>query len=142
MKYRRQDMEIKSPQLTILEENITMNTTAINQLLCAAMVSKNFCQALLDDPAKAVDSGYLGHDFFLTEEQGNFISSIQAQSFEEFAQKVYDWISSNIYHNNGILAPQDRQIARAAGPFSRHELEFMFEVTPYEPNQYQLVPLR
>ena len=72
-----------------------MNNIAINKLLCAAMVNKKFCQTLLKDPATALDNGYFGYKFMLTQEQGSFIRDIQAISLEDFAEQVCEWISQN-----------------------------------------------
>ena len=72
-----------------------MNHKGLNQLLCAATVNSRFRETLLQEPAQAIATGYLGQTFSLTSEERTLVTSIQAQHLEDFAAKVYCWISSN-----------------------------------------------
>jgi len=71
-----------------------MQDKVINQILCAALVNKNFQNILLADPVKATACGYLDHSFPLTSEERAMLSDIKANSFEDFASQVHNWISA------------------------------------------------
>ncbi|MGD9145689.1 MAG: hypothetical protein PVG56_13480 [Anaerolineae bacterium] len=80
-----------------------MKHKSLNQLLCAATVNVRFREVLLNDPAKAIASGYFDHSFALTQEEQDMVVGIQAQRLEDFAAQVYHWISdgSNGFNGNG-----------------------------------------
>ena len=69
-----------------------MNHTSLNQLLCAAVVSNGFRETLLRNPAQAIATGYLDHDFPLTPEERNLVVDIRAKRIEDFAAQVHDWL--------------------------------------------------
>jgi hypothetical protein len=73
----------------------------LNQLLCAAVVNDRFRETLLRDPAQAIASGFMGHNFFLTSEERDLVIGIQAQQLEDLAAQVYHWISGNGHNGNG-----------------------------------------
>jgi hypothetical protein len=77
-----------------------VNHKGLNQLLCAATVNSRFRETLLHTPAQAIATGYLGQTFALTSEERELVTSIQAQHLEDFAAKVYCWMSEN---GNGRL---------------------------------------
>lgn len=60
----------------------------INRLLAAAVVSKNFCALLLTDPVRAIEQGYAGEHFSLSEEEYALILSAPCDSLQEFAQRI------------------------------------------------------
>ena len=72
-----------------------MKHEGLNQLLCAAVVNNGFRETLLQNPAKALATGYLNHSFSLTSEERDLVVDIQAQRFEDFAAQVYHWLSGN-----------------------------------------------
>ena len=72
-----------------------MKHKALNQLVCAAVVSGRFQETLLQNPAKAIAAGYMGQSFSLLPEEIQAVIKIKAQNIEDFAAQVYDWISSN-----------------------------------------------
>lgn len=72
-----------------------MNHKGLNQLLCAAVVNNRFRETLLRNPAQAIASGYLDHDFSLTPDERDFVVDIKAQRFEDFAGQVHNWLSGN-----------------------------------------------
>ena len=72
-----------------------MNHKGLNLLLCAATVNSRFRETLLHTPAKAIATGYLGQTFALSSEERELVTSIQAQHLEDFAAKVYCWMSEN-----------------------------------------------
>jgi hypothetical protein len=67
----------------------------LNQLLCAAVVNSRFCERLLRNPAQAIATGYLDHNFSLTPEERDLVISIKAQKLEDFAAQVHGRLSGN-----------------------------------------------
>jgi hypothetical protein len=72
-----------------------MQNRGLNELLCAAMINRNFCEILITDPSLALSEGYEGHVFNLAPEEYNLVTHIQAINLEDFAEQVYDWIQVN-----------------------------------------------
>jgi len=66
----------------------------LNRLVTAAVVSKRFCELLLEDPAEAIADGYAGEAFLLTDEEHDLVLSIQASTLQEFAIKLLDLTSA------------------------------------------------
>ena len=60
----------------------------LNRLLAAAVVSGEFCRLLLDDPALALEDGYQGELFLLSEEERALILSIRANSLTDLAREL------------------------------------------------------
>lgn len=60
----------------------------VNKLLTAAVVSKAFCQLLLNNPAQALEDGYNGMRFALTSQEKELLLSIQAKSLSELASQI------------------------------------------------------
>jgi hypothetical protein len=73
-------------------ERVTRNENAgnreVSKLLTAAVVSKAFCQLLLTNPAQALEDGYNGMRFALTNQEKELLLSIQAQSLSELASQI------------------------------------------------------
>ena len=59
-----------------------------SKLLTAAVVSKAFCQLLLTNPAQALEDGYNGMRFALTNQEKELLLSIRAQSLSELASQI------------------------------------------------------
>ena len=78
-----------------------MKHEGLNQLVCAAVVNNRFRETLLQNPAQALATGYLGHNFSLTAEERDLVVDIKAQRFEDFAAQVYHWLSGNGNGKNG-----------------------------------------
>ena len=80
-----------------------MKHKGLNQLLCAAVVNERFGETLLRNPAQAIAAGYCGQSFGLTSEEHDLVIGIQARKLEDFAAKVYGWLSDNgaSYDGNG-----------------------------------------
>lgn len=68
-----------------------MKKGALNQILCAALVDRNFRLGLLKDPLDAAAGGYLGQSFDLSPEEEDLLSGIKVEAFEEFAARVQAW---------------------------------------------------
>jgi hypothetical protein len=84
--------------------NIPLNGKELSRLISAAVVSREFCNLLLADPAVALATGYNGEAFHLAIEEQELITSIRATSLADFAQQLT--ISRNGYngrrgHSNG-----------------------------------------
>ena len=62
--------------------------TGLSGLFAAAVVSKGFCEMLLNDPEKALKQGYLGRDFGLSQADASLIVSMNAKSLADLAKQV------------------------------------------------------
>jgi hypothetical protein len=60
----------------------------LNRLIAAAVVNSNFCQLLIDDPALALQNGYQGETFLLSDEERALILSIRANSLAALAREL------------------------------------------------------
>jgi len=83
--------------LPILVGESSSNSNGLVRLLAAAIVSKEFCRMLLDDPEWALEEGYQGETFFLTKEEYDSLLSIQAASLTELARRMTFMMSKNTY---------------------------------------------
>lgn len=80
-----------------LPMNITSTSTVssgISRVFAAAVVNKQFCSMLLQDPQVALQKGYLGETFPLTREERDLIVSIRANSLSDLAKQVNRSLSS------------------------------------------------
>jgi hypothetical protein len=91
-----------------------MKHEGLNQLLCAAVVNNRFRETLLRNPAQALATGYLDHNFSLTPEERDLVVDIEAQRFEDFAAQVYHWLSGN-GNGNGQNGTERRHNALGSG---------------------------
>ncbi len=62
--------------------------TGLSGLFAAAVVSKDFCRMLLNDPEQALQQGYLGKGFGLSQADASLIISLNAKSLADLAQQV------------------------------------------------------
>jgi len=67
--------------------------TEVNRLLAAALISSQFCNLLLKDPARALKQGFAGEQFSLSNEEQDFILSLRASSLQEFVTHVCEHLS-------------------------------------------------
>lgn len=74
--------------LPIRVAEASKNAAGLSNLFEAAVVNRQFCQLLLDQPEKALKQGYLGNTFGLSVEEQALIVSIRAGSLPELAQHV------------------------------------------------------
>ena len=94
----------------------TSHSSAINRLLAAAVVNKNFRDLLLTDPGQALAQGYQGEIFPLDVNERDPVLSIQADNLRDFALQITsfqedrfpsrseEWISIN--QNALVLEPE------------------------------------
>lgn len=67
---------------------ITDNKMEYSRILTAAVISAQFRQLLLTNPAKAIATGFAGEAFNLDTEECNRLSSIRASSLADFASQL------------------------------------------------------
>jgi proline racemase len=60
----------------------------LNRLLSAAVVSQNFCDMLLANPEIALDTGYQGESFNLSDADRNWLFSIRSSNLVDFAANM------------------------------------------------------
>ena len=70
------------------KKNLTHANADINRVLTAAVISRSFRNSLLNDPAQAIASGYLGEKFHLSSKARQRISSMRAVSLADFAAQL------------------------------------------------------
>ena len=66
--------------------------TEISRLLAAAVVSRQFCNLLLTDPAQAVTGGFAGEHFSLSADEYELVLSAKGGTLIEFAQQLCKFI--------------------------------------------------
>jgi hypothetical protein len=62
--------------------------SGLNSVFAAAVVNQNFREALLQNPEAALDQGYLGKGFSLSQKETSLILSINARSLADLARQV------------------------------------------------------
>ena len=70
-------------------------SSGISRVFAAAVVNKQFCSMLLQDPQIAIQKGYLGEAFSLSKEERDLIVSIRADSLSDLAKQVNRSLSNN-----------------------------------------------
>lgn len=63
-------------------------SNGLSRVFAAAVVSRQFCDMLLQDPSIAIQKGYLGESFSLSKEEQDLIVSIRAKSLSDLAKQV------------------------------------------------------
>jgi len=63
-------------------------TNGLSRVFAAAVVNRQFCQMLLQDPTHALQNGYMGETFPLSDEERGLLVSIQAESLPDLARKL------------------------------------------------------
>jgi hypothetical protein len=71
------------------------SSAGLSQVFAAAVVNQQFCNMLLQDPSIALQKGYLGQAFSLSEKEKNLITSIRAKSLSDLAKQVNHSLLSN-----------------------------------------------
>ena len=59
-----------------------------SRILTAAVISRQFRQLLLSNPAKAIERGYAGEQFILAREEKNRVAAIRATTLADFALQL------------------------------------------------------
>ncbi len=68
--------------------NALGQSSEINRLLTAAVVSRRFRQLLLTHPAAALTAGYRGESFHLNADEMRQVMAIRASSLQDFSQQL------------------------------------------------------
>ncbi len=69
-----------------------MNQTDLDRLVCAGIVDQQFRALLVRDPLRAVEEGFYGEVFHLTEEERTLLASIHVSDFDEFVREIARWV--------------------------------------------------
>jgi hypothetical protein len=72
------------------------DSSEMNRLLAAAVVSRQFCNLLLTNPARAIEEGFAGERFNLSNDEQNFILSLHAASLKELGARVHKYLSGHV----------------------------------------------
>ena len=64
------------------------NSDDVNRLLAAAVISRQFCNILLNDPARAIQEGFAGEHFTLSADEYELIIAIRSSSLTDFAEQL------------------------------------------------------
>lgn len=77
-------------QATVINLQTTprRNNDGVSRIFAAAVVNRQFCQMLLQDPSTALQRGYLGEAFALSKEEMDAILSIRADTLTDFAKQL------------------------------------------------------
>ncbi len=71
----------------------------LERVVCAGAISETFRRQLLNDPSKALQVGYMGQPFQLTNEEMRFLAGLEVRDFQEFASQVSAWLQSQWERN-------------------------------------------
>jgi hypothetical protein len=63
-------------------------SSGLSRVFSAAVVNRQFCDMLLEEPHVALKKGYLGEKFSLSREEEDLIVSIRANSLADLAKQV------------------------------------------------------
>lgn len=64
------------------------NHTGLSSVFAAAVVNQNFREMLLSNPSQALQQGYLGRKFALSQEDASLLVSSNAKSLADLAKQV------------------------------------------------------
>lgn len=81
---------------TIVTHDLSDDINAIHRLLVAAAINKRFCAALLHNPAHAVESGFGGERFQLSERTLDLMTSIRVSTLPDFVQQLDESLSKRL----------------------------------------------
>ncbi|KAF0109064.1 MAG: hypothetical protein FD146_108 [Anaerolineaceae bacterium] len=82
------DTKLQTLPVSLILQDVQDEHLEICRLLAAATVSPSFCRLLLEDPERAIQTGYREESFLLTAEERNLVLSIGADSLESLAWHI------------------------------------------------------
>lgn len=84
-------------QTTLSKKFVTQPgvSSGLSRVFAAAVVNRQFCDMLLQDPSIALQKGYLGESFSLSKEEQDLIISIRANSLSDLAKQVNRTLHGN-----------------------------------------------
>ena len=71
---------------------------SLRKLLCAAAISRVFCQQLLTKPAQSLEQGYNGESFELDPQERALVLSVKANSLVEFVNQLLEKLEQGPRH--------------------------------------------
>jgi hypothetical protein len=74
--------------MPILQPVEETSVGGVSSLIAAAVVDSSFRELLLANPAYALETGYYGQFFRLSDEERQLVVSIQATSLSDFASQL------------------------------------------------------
>jgi hypothetical protein len=77
-----------SSPVSLFLQDIRADHLELNRLLAAAIVSQPFENLLLENPELALEKGYQGEIFLLTDEERSLILSIHAKKLTDLALEL------------------------------------------------------
>jgi hypothetical protein len=78
--------------MPILQPVENTSVGGVSGLIAAAVVDSSFRELLLANPAYALEKGYYGQFFNLSDEEHQLVVSIRATSLSDFASQLVDCI--------------------------------------------------
>jgi hypothetical protein len=82
------DTKLQTLPVSLVWHDVQDEHLEICRLLAAATVSPSFCRLLLEDPERAIRTGYREESFRLTAEERDLVLSIGADSLESLAWHI------------------------------------------------------
>lgn len=80
----------------LITAELSNEISAIRRMLTAAAISPRFCATLLDDPGRAMQKGFGGEQFQLSESTKIQLASIRAATLPEFIQRLDESLSNHL----------------------------------------------
>ena len=84
-----------------MEDNLELS-----RLLAAAVVNPSFCKQLLVDPKEAIENGYQGETFSLSDAARYLLLLIRADSLVELAQQITQAFGIGMNRQSSSFVPQ------------------------------------
>lgn len=80
----------------LVTTELSNEISIIRRLLTAAAISPRFCATLLDDPDRAIQNGFGGEQFHLSESIRIQLVSIRVATLAEFIQRLDENLSNHL----------------------------------------------
>ena len=77
--------------------DLSADMASINRLLAAAAISSRFRSRLLADPGNALEAGFGGEYFPLSQLTQNLVVSVQASTLPDFVRKLDEKLSYRLH---------------------------------------------
>ncbi|HAV77044.1 MAG TPA: hypothetical protein DCX53_06795 [Anaerolineae bacterium] len=77
-----------SPVLSFEYRTPVVKRSGLHRLFAAAVVNSQFRETLLCEPESALENGYLGQTFSLTDQETAIVKTVRGKDLTDFAQKV------------------------------------------------------
>jgi hypothetical protein len=87
--YQTQQVQVKISPISA--------SNGLSRIFAAAVVSRQFCRQLLQDPTHALQNGYLGETFNITDEERDLIISIRAETLSDLASQINQSLELHVH---------------------------------------------